>query len=115
MRSINYLVASMIMGTDDRLTYAGCITHKGISFCEPSPDPVRPGQVVQYKVTVSNLTTASQYVTLSYHVPNFTVDGNCPAGTAFSYNVGYVAAGTSQSVNFPFTANLFSGSERFLP
>ena len=62
-------------------------------------DPVRPGQVVQFKATVSNLTTASQYVALSYHVPNFTVYGSYPAGTALSYTVGYVAAGASQSVN----------------
>jgi len=63
----------------------------------------------QFKVTVKNLTAASQYVTLSYHVPNFTVDAGYPAGDFFSYNVGYVAAGASQSVNFAFT--VLSGSQ----
>jgi hypothetical protein len=72
-------------------------------------DPVRPGQVVQFKVTVSNLTTASQYVTLSYKVPNFTVSGSYPAGTALSYIVGYVVAGSSQSLNFDFT--VLSGAQ----
>ena len=62
-------------------------------------DPVGAGQAVQFKVTVSNLTTASQYVTLYYHVPNFTVSGSYPAGTFLGYTVGYVAAGASQSVN----------------
>jgi hypothetical protein len=72
-------------------------------------DPVRPGQVVQFKVTVSNLTTASQYVTLSYHVPNFTVYGSYPAGTALGYTVGYVDAGASQSFNLDFT--VLSGAQ----
>jgi hypothetical protein len=66
-------------------------------------DPDKAGQVVQFKVTVSNLTTASQYVSFSYHVPNFTVYSSYPAGTALSYTVGYVAAGASQSFNLDFT------------
>jgi uncharacterized repeat protein (TIGR01451 family) len=72
-------------------------------------DPVRPGQVVQFKVTVSNLTTASQFVSLSYKVPNFTVDGSYPAGTAFTYTLGDVAAGATQSVKFDFT--VLSGAQ----
>jgi hypothetical protein len=66
-------------------------------------DPDKAGQVVQFKVTVSNLTTASQYVSFSYHVPNFTVYSSYPAGTALSYTVGYVDAGASQSFNLDFT------------
>jgi hypothetical protein len=67
-------------------------------------DPVRPGQVVQFKATVSNLTAATQFVVLTYHVPNFTVaSGTYVAGTQFSYGVGYVAAGVSQSFNLDFT------------
>ena len=72
-------------------------------------DPDKAGQVVQFKVTVSNLTTASQYVTLYYHVPNFTVSGSYPAGTVLGYTVGYVAAGASQSINFDFT--VLSGAQ----
>jgi hypothetical protein len=72
-------------------------------------DPVRPGQVVQFKVTVSNLTTASQYVTVSYKVPNFTAYSSYPAGTALSYTVGYVDAGASQSFNLDFT--VLSGAQ----
>ena len=72
-------------------------------------DPDKAGQVVQFKVTVSNLTTASQYVTLYYHVPNFTAYGGYPAGSALSYIVGYVAAGASQSFNLDFT--VLSGAQ----
>jgi hypothetical protein len=31
-------------------------------------DPVKPGQVVQFKLTVTNLTTAAQYLSVGYHV-----------------------------------------------
>jgi hypothetical protein len=71
-----------------------------LSYALTTPtDPIGAGQALQFKVTITNLTTASQYVTLYYHVPNFTVDGTYPAGTLFSYIVGYVAVGASQSVN----------------
>src|ERR1700730_9585700 len=66
-------------------------------------DPAKPGQVVQYKLTASNLTNAAQYLSVGYHVPQFTTSINgYLAGTALSYTFGYIAAGTSQSVYLDF-------------
>ena len=45
-------------------------------------DPVKPGQVVEFKVTVTNLTTISQNVYLTTMCPNFTATDAYPAGTA---------------------------------
>ena len=67
-------------------------------------DPVKPGQVVQFKLTASNVTTAVQYISVAYHVPQFTtaVSGGYAAGTALSYTFGYIAAGVSESVYLDF-------------
>jgi Domain of unknown function DUF11 len=65
-------------------------------------DSVAPGKTVQFRVTLTNLTTTSQSVSLSYKIPNFTHYSSYPAGTAFTYNVGTVAAGASESVDFDF-------------
>jgi hypothetical protein len=72
-------------------------------------DPVGPGKTLQFRAAATNLTTTSQYVTFSYHVPNFTAYGGYPAGTLLTYTIGYVAAGASQSVNLSFT--VLSGSQ----
>jgi hypothetical protein len=66
-------------------------------------DPIGAGQALQFKVTVTNLTTTSQYASFNYHVPNFTAYGSYPAGSVFNYGVGNVGAGTSQSFNLTFT------------
>jgi hypothetical protein len=66
-------------------------------------DPARPGQVTQFAMTVTNLSTASQYVTLSYHVPQFTSSGGYVAGTALTYVMGYVAVGATEVVTLDFT------------
>ena len=66
-------------------------------------DPVKPGQVVEYKVTVTNLSNITQNVYLTYHVPNFTTNLNgYPAGTLFNYNLGNVTAGATESFNLDF-------------
>jgi hypothetical protein len=64
---------------------------------------VQPGQGIQITVTVNNLSTATQTVPLNYDVPQFTTSGGSPAGTAFSYFMGNIAAHTTESVTFSFT------------
>jgi hypothetical protein len=74
-------------------------------------DPVKPGQVVQFKLTASNMTNAVQYLSVAYHVPQFTtaVSGGYTAGTALSYTFGHIAAGVSESVYLDF--GLLSGTQ----
>ena len=71
--------------------------------------PVQPGQGIQFTVTVTNLSTVSQYVTLNYDVPQFTTSGGYTAGTGLSYVMGYVTAGATQVVSLDFT--VLSGSQ----
>jgi hypothetical protein len=67
-------------------------------------DPVKPGQVVQFKLTASNVTSADQFVSVVYHVPQFTtaVGTGYAAGTALSYPFGSIAPGVSESVYLDF-------------
>jgi uncharacterized repeat protein (TIGR01451 family) len=46
-------------------------------------NPVQPGQKIQFTVTVTNLSTATQTVRLNYDVPQLTTAVVPPAGTAF--------------------------------
>ncbi len=66
-------------------------------------DPVGPGQVAEFTVTVTNLSTIMQNVKLSYAVPDFTTGSSGhPAGSTFNLTFNNVAAGASRSgvVNF---------------
>jgi hypothetical protein len=72
-------------------------------------NPVRPGQGIQFTVTVTNLSSVPQYVALYYDVPQFTTSSGYPAGTALSYSIGYVAAGATQVANLKFT--VLSGTQ----
>jgi hypothetical protein len=67
-------------------------------------DPAKPGQVVQFKLTATNVTNATQYITVVYHVPQFTtaIGTGYTAGTALSYAFGYITAGISESVYLDF-------------
>lgn len=67
-------------------------------------DPVRPGQIVQFKLTASNLTSATQSLSVLYHVPQFTtaIGTGYPAGTALSHTFGNIAAGVSESMYLDF-------------
>jgi hypothetical protein len=67
-------------------------------------DPVKPGQVVQFKLTASNVTSAGQFLSVVYHVPQFTtaVGTGYAAGTALSYAFGSIAPGVSESVYLDF-------------
>jgi hypothetical protein len=66
-------------------------------------NPVQPGQGIEFTVTVTNLSSAAQIVTLNYDVPQFTTSSVYPAGTALTYSMGSVAAGATQVVSLDFT------------
>jgi uncharacterized membrane protein affecting hemolysin expression len=73
-------------------------------------NPVQPGQGIEFTVTVTNLSSAPQYVSLYYDVPQFTTSSNgYPAGTGLSYTMGYVAAGATQVVSLDF--KVLSGTQ----
>jgi hypothetical protein len=66
-------------------------------------NPARPGQVVQFTVSVTNRISAARAVYLYYDVPQFTTSEGGPAGTTFAYNIGNVAAGATKSMTLSFT------------
>ena len=56
-------------------------------------NPARPGQVAQFTVKVTNLSSVSQPVTLNYDVPQFTTGSGYAAGTALSTYYGHNRGG----------------------
>jgi hypothetical protein len=89
----------LAQASDAKAVYAS----PALSYALTTTDPVKPGQVVQFKLTASNLTNAAQYLSVGYHVPQFTTSINgYAAGTALSYTFGYIAAGTSEAVDLDF-------------
>ena len=72
--------------------------------------PAIPGQAIQFKLTVTNLTNTSQNLSIAYHVPQFTttVGTSYPGGTALSSAFGSVPAKASQTATFNF--NVLSGT-----
>jgi hypothetical protein len=84
---------------------------KALSYTLTSTtNPAQAGQVAKFTVTVTNHSSATQYVALNYDVPEFTTSSSgYPAGTALSYAIGYVAAGATQSVTLNFT--VLSGTQ----
>ncbi len=75
------------------------------SFGLTASGPAIPGQVVQFKLTITNLTNASQFLSVAYHVPQFTTatSGGYSAGTVLSFPFGNVPAKASQTATFSFT------------
>ena len=78
-----------------------------------TPDPVRPGELVQYAITVTNRTASSQFYSITAPVPNHTTVASnavssgggcglssCPAGTIVTWGSHYIAAGQSDTVQF---------------
>jgi uncharacterized repeat protein (TIGR01451 family) len=61
-------------------------------------NPVKPGEVVEFDITVHNLTTSSQPVSLKFTVPPFTNYFGNAAGTTWSINFGTVLAGASETL-----------------
>jgi hypothetical protein len=62
------------------------------------PDPVKPGEPLEFDITVHNLTTSSQSVKLDWSVPQYLQNGAIGEGDAQSHDFGTLPAG--QSVTF---------------
>ena len=61
-------------------------------------NPVKPGELVEFDVTVHNLTTSDQpNVNLTATVPPYTSNGGFNPGDHFGVNFGTVLAGASQT------------------
>ena len=60
-------------------------------------NPVKPGELVEFDVTVHNLTGSDQTVNLTATVPPFTRNGGFGPGDHFGVIFGTVLAGTSQT------------------
>ena len=58
-------------------------------------DPVQQNQTLEFDVTVQNVSTSSQSVTLDWTVPQYTSFGGLQAGTAQSHNFGTLTSGQS--------------------
>jgi hypothetical protein len=74
-----------------------------------STDPIKPGQVAQFTVTVTNLSTTTQSSGIYFHVPNFTKYGSYAAGAYYSFSFLNVPAGVSQSAFVDLT--VLSGAQ----
>jgi hypothetical protein len=71
--------------------------------------PVVPGQGIQFTVTVTNLSSATQSVFLNHDVPQFTTSNGYAAGSALSYNMGYIAGGATKVASLDF--KVLSGTQ----
>jgi hypothetical protein len=74
-----------------------------------TPDPVAPGQVLEYGVTVTNLSAVAQVVQVDFAVPEYTTYGSLAGGNASYYYFGSVGAGQSSNTQLLF-AVVGSGS-----
>ena len=90
-------------------------THPLTVALSAAPDPVRPGEVVQYAVTVTNRYTTSEWLHAYAQVPDhatvaasaISAGGSCGqgvttcgAGQTISWSLGYVGAGGSVTVMY---------------
>lgn len=66
-------------------------------------DAVAPGGTALYRVTITNLTNATQDASLLFRVPDFTSYGGFGAGSVRTVAFSGVAAGASQSAELPLT------------
>ena len=65
------------LASDTRAIYSA----PTIDYVVTAPtDPVKPGQVLEFDVTVRNLSASSQTVTVNFTVPEFTTYSGSPAG-----------------------------------
>jgi hypothetical protein len=65
-------------------------------------DPVQPGKVAQFTITVTNLTDSKAFAEFAFHVPEFTTYRGYAEGTPSSVVLGWVAPGASASANLDF-------------
>jgi S1-C subfamily serine protease len=71
---------------------------KGISYVlTTTTDPVQPGEVAQFTISVHNLTDKSAYLGLAFHVPKFTEYDRLHEGAATGFAGRWVDAGASVS------------------
>jgi uncharacterized repeat protein (TIGR01451 family) len=91
--------AHVARASDTRVIYFSPVFTYGITA---SPDPVAPGQTLEYDVTVTNVTAVSQSVVLDFTVPEYTTYGGLGAGNAAGYNFGSVSPGASRTAQLPF-------------
>jgi uncharacterized repeat protein (TIGR01451 family) len=85
--------------SDTRAVYAA----PDVDYVVTTPnDPAVPGQVVEFDVTVRNLTASAQVVVVNFTVPEFATYNGAPAGTAGSYNFSYVNPGASETAKLLF-------------
>ncbi|HEY2714397.1 MAG TPA: hypothetical protein VGI60_17940, partial [Chthoniobacterales bacterium] len=68
-----------------------------------TPDPVAPGQVLEYDVTVTNLSAVAQTVQVDFTVPEYTTFGSLGGGSASYHYFGSVGAGQSSTAQLFFT------------
>src|SRR5205823_3753913 len=85
--------------SDTRVVYAAPVFMYSLTA---TPDPVAPGHVLEYDVTVTNLTAGTQSVRLDFTVPEYTTYGGAVAGTARAYDFGTVAPGASETARLLF-------------
>src|SRR5205085_1762195 len=86
--------------SDTRVVYAAPVFMYSLTA---TPDPVAPGHVLEYDVTVTNLTAATQSVSLDFTVPEYTTYGGAVADTARAYDFGTVAPGASETAKLLFS------------
>jgi hypothetical protein len=65
-------------------------------------DPVQPGKVAQFTITVTNLTDSKAFAEFAFHVPEFTTYRDYAEGTPSSVVLGWVAPDASASANLDF-------------
>jgi hypothetical protein len=86
--------------SDTRVVYAAPLFQYTLTA---TPDPVAPGQVLEYDATVTNLTATTQSVRLDFTVPEFTTFGGLVGGDASFFDFGTVVAGGSETAQLFFT------------
>ena len=91
--------AHVARASDTRVIYFSPVFTYGVTA---SPDPVAPGQTLEYDVTVTNVTAVSQSVVLDFTVPEYTTYGGLGAGNAAGYNFGSVSPGASRTAQLLF-------------
>jgi hypothetical protein len=76
----------------------------GLSYAlTTTANPVQPGQGIEFTVTVTNLSSVAQPVTINYDVPKFTATNGYQAGRGLSSYLGTAAPGATLVLSLDFT------------
>jgi hypothetical protein len=97
--SVTDKAAHVARASDTRVIYTSPVFTYGITAM---PDPVAPGEAVEYDVTVTNNTAVSQSVIVDFTVPEYTTYNGLGAGSPASFNFGSVGAGASETAQLFF-------------